>query len=129
MRRFCATVLVVAAALALGCGSKSDDSSDDDDDDEEESGSGIGSLGMMGALLSSQMDQPGRYDEPREHKGSGNRWAIVDLSGQVGELHGFSLLGGGDTLELQPVLTRLAALAADDDVGGLILRIDGLQVD
>jgi len=130
-------VLVMVAALVVGCGSKrKSDSSDKKDHDEEEPASAPGgepmeSLGFMSNFLKSRMDEPGPYDELRKSKNfdeDADHYAVMELSGSVVELESFDWFGGTNGTPLRTVTERLAKLAADEHVTGLLLRVTDLEL-
>jgi len=95
------------------------------------SSSSVGSLGMMSSLLSGQVSQPGPYEEPDASEGFDSdapHTAVVELSGAVTELKGFSWTGGFEGTEMRPLLDRLHELAAEENVSGLLLRFGDLSI-
>ncbi|HRI09501.1 MAG TPA: signal peptide peptidase SppA [Nannocystaceae bacterium] len=142
--------LLAAALLALGlaaCGpepnGKRDEPSKSDDDkkdDERRSDApapmpGLGNLGPLGAMMASKLDEPGPYDAPRKSAGfraDAPHFVALELEGEVTEMASMSLsLTGGaqPTVELLPLLDRLAKAAADPNVRGLFLQLDDVSVD
>jgi protease-4 len=86
---------------------------------------------MMGSLLSAQGDKAGPYDEPRESQGfseSSPHLAVIELSGSVVELRSISLFSGFEGLELRAITEKLDALATNDSVTGLVLRVGELSL-
>jgi protease IV len=111
---------------------------EDDDGDDDEGGlpevpGGLGgSFGMMGSLLAQNAGQPGPYDEPRKSPGFSARKphaVVLELEGEVVELAAMNLFGGGGpTVELRALLDKLTALAGDDDVTALVVRLGDLSL-
>lgn len=126
-------IWVIAAAVAGGCGTKRKSADKDRGDQEkptDDQANPLDSLGMMGSLLSSRLEQPGPYDEPRTSPGydqDAPHFAVLELAGKLVELNGFSWFGGQSGIELRAVDARLRELAADDNVTGLLLRVGDLE--
>lgn len=62
------------------------------------------------------------YDEAKPH------WGVMKVSGGIVEREAFSLTGGGRGTELRTAIDRLRALAKDDKLTGLLLRVEGVEV-
>ena len=118
---------LVAIALA-GCGHKKakEAAPQDDGDESEPSANPLDSLGMMGALLNSRLDEPGPYDEPKasaNYDEDSPHYAALEIGGEVVELTGFSWFGGSSGTELRTLTERVRGLGRDDKVVGLLLRV------
>ncbi len=107
-------------------------------DENQSSASAMGDLGKLaplGAMMASKLDEPGPYDALRSSPGFSKdkpHWLSMALRGQVTEMKEISLsLSGGPppTLEIEPLLRRLDKAAADPQVKGLLLTLDGLEAD
>lgn len=88
-------------------------------------GGGLGGLGMLSSMLSSQVDQPGPYDEKGKSDGfddSKPHMAILEIAEPVVELRTMSLLGQSGGVELRELTDTIAKLAANDQVRHLVLR-------
>ncbi len=125
-------LFVVAALVMVACGSKKAKESPRDDAEEfAPSDNPLESLGMMGALLNSRLDQPGPYDEPKassDYDEEGPHYAVLELGGAVVEVAGFSWFGGSSGIELRTLTERLRKLGSDEQVTGLLLRVGNVAV-
>lgn len=120
---------------------KDDGSGASSEDEKEESASGVpgmdglGKLGPLGAMMAAKLDQPGPYDALKSSPGFAKdkpHWLTMSLRGEVSEMTEISLSLTGappPTIELQPLLKRLDKAAADPQVKGLLLTLDGLVAD
>lgn len=148
------TTLVAACAAGFGAACKSDDkpptwagkSAGDADpwaasaasnraasgDDDDDSGGGMPGLGDPMALVKNvvkNLKEPGPYEAPESSPGyqaSAPHLGVITLAGAIGELESFSWTGGDDVLPIRDLIGRLDSLAADDQLTGLIVRVDGL---
>lgn len=129
--------LTLTLALALGCGvkrkqtAKQSEPAADKDEKDKGSSNPLGNLDMLGSMLSKGMKKPGPYDELRKSEDytDGEAYVpVLELSGAIVELQGFSLFGGGTGTELRALLDKLDELAADDDVKGLLVRVSELSL-
>jgi protease-4 len=96
-----------------------------DDDDK----GGFDLQGMLEKIKDS-IEKPGPYEAPEKSKDydeSQVHWGVVDLHGSIVEREAFSLLGGKG-VELRQLVERLRALAKDDKLAGLLLRVDALEI-
>jgi protease-4 len=110
-------------AAAFGARDKKSSSGDDDDK------GGFDLQGMLEKIKDS-IEKPGPYEAPEKSKDfdeSQVHWGVVDLHGSIVERQAFSLLGGHG-VELRQLTDRLRALAKDDKIAGLLLRVDGLEI-
>src|SRR5690349_20168246 len=97
------------------------------DGDKDDTGSG---LAQMAKLVIANLKKPGPYEAP-EHGASYDKAkphvGVMDLSGAIveREAFSFSLLGGGTGrgTELRELEHRFDALAKDDNLTGLLLRV------
>jgi protease-4 len=91
-----------------------------------------GGFDLQGMLekIKDSIEKPGPYEAPEKSKDfdeSQVHWGVVDLHGSIVERQAFSLLGGHGT-ELRQLTERLRALAKDDKIAGLLLRVDSLEI-
>jgi protease-4 len=126
--------LLIGLTLVMSCssGAKGDDDGDQEQNQPAAEPTGLGSLGLMGSLLSSKLDEPGPYAEPRQspnYRDGERHLAVMELSGSITELPSFSLLEGSSGTALRRVTERLRELTGDDEVSGLILRVGELSID
>jgi protease-4 len=128
----------MAVALAFGCGGKKDEGGEGDEPAQQDDAPAFGggnpfaNLGAFGSLLSARANTPGPYDEPVESEDfddDEDHFAIVELSGAVVELESFDWFGGGGGIELRVIGDKLAELAEDEHVVGLVLRLGGVELD
>ncbi len=94
--------------------------------------SALAGLGPVSALLADRLEAPGPYDPPKESAAfdAGKpHWRTLDLKGAVGELSAMSLFGGGEVIELFPLIRRLEKLAAEEHLQGLVIRFTEVSVD
>jgi protease-4 len=127
--------LAVALALAA-CSShpsKLDQAKGSQDPWSARSGSdedkGFDLQGMLEKVKES-IEKPGPYEAPEKSKdydASQVHWGVMNLHGSIVEREAFSLLGGHGT-ELRQLVERLRALAKDDKIAGLLLRVDSLEI-
>jgi protease-4 len=85
--------------------------------------------GMLTKIKDS-IEKPGPYEAPEKSKDFDEtqvHWGVLDLKGAIVERKAFSLLGGHGT-ELRELSERLRALAKDDKIAGLLLRVDSLEI-
>ncbi|MCA9684847.1 MAG: signal peptide peptidase SppA, partial [Myxococcales bacterium] len=88
------------------------------------------------AMLGSKLGEPGPYDPPKQSQGydpGQPHLRVLDLGGSVGEVESFdpfafagSAGGGKQTLQL---LDKLEELAGEEQLQGLVLRVDQLSLD
>lgn len=140
-----ATACALALALLGACGGndepkpkaepeqREDHESDDDQPAEPPpSFGGMGQFGALSKLLQSATSEPGPYDEPRESPGfdaKADHVVVLELTGAIDDLEGFSWFGGGGTLELRAVTERFAELAREKHVTGMVVRVGDLAMD
>ena len=147
-----ASIRLLPLALALACGPapaqdkgeddrKADGAGDRGGDDEDKKKErpaglpGLGNLGPLGAMMAAKLDEPGPYDAPRRSPGfrkDAPHFVALELEGEITELAAMSLSltgGAASTVELLPLLDRLAAAAADPNVRGLFLQLDDVALD
>jgi protease-4 len=127
----------LALAGALGCGVSERAALDQKQGDARPApsssspasdNSAAAAAGLLGAL--GRIGQPGYYDEPLSSPGldaSKPTSVILELGGQLSELDDFSFFGGS-TIKLRAITERLHALASDDKVAAILLRIGDLQL-
>ncbi|MEX1362361.1 MAG: signal peptide peptidase SppA [Nannocystaceae bacterium] len=130
-------MLVSLTSLTIGCkpgdSAKADDApaSADPKDDSSDDASPMG-LPPMAKFFTSGLDKPGPYEEPRHSEGYEQgqpHHLVLELSGAVGEVESFDLLGGTMGKPLRDITQALAKAAADDSVKGLVVRAADLSID
>jgi protease-4 len=119
--------------------SEKDKDEDKEKDDEDQGSNPFAAMASnpFAALFASKLDEPGPYDPPKQSKNFASdapHLRVLELSGTVGEVEVFdpmSMLtgGGGGTKQTRALLDELDELAAEDKLEGLVLRIDGLDMD
>jgi len=95
-------------------------------------GLGGGPDALQNALknIVDNLDKPGPYEAPEASTGydAGKpHWGVVSLGGPITELESFSLTGGRG-LPLRVLVDRIHQLAKDDNLAGLVLRVDQLAI-
>ena len=101
------------------------------DDDNKGDGGGLG-FDLQGVLekIKDSIDTPGPYESPKQTKdydADKPHWGVMGVGGEVVEREAFSFTGGHGT-ELRTFVARLRALAKDDKLEGLFLRVDPLAI-
>lgn len=99
------------------------------------SASGFSTMGMLGGLgmlskIAENLDEPGPFEAKRQSPGFDEdkpHWVIATLGGRIVERTAFSF-SGGSGVELGEARKRLAALAADPELTGVLLRFDDLEL-
>lgn len=135
----------LAALLTLACAPQPapppDDRRGDRDEDEPKRApddkpglGGLGKFAPLGAMMAARLDEPGPYDPPKRSPGfraDAPHYLALSLKGELTEAASFSLSFGGPapTIELHPLLQRLERAAADPNVRGLLLQLDGVDTD
>ncbi|MBL9018360.1 MAG: signal peptide peptidase SppA [Myxococcales bacterium] len=104
-----------------------------DTDKKDDGGGGLGGLDLQSMLdkLGEAIKKPGPYEAPEksaDYDEAKPHWGVMKLSGGIVEREAFSLTGGGRGTELRTAIDRLRALAKDDTVTGLLLRVEGVEV-
>jgi len=112
--------------------SRSDGDDRDGDGDDSESGGGLGGMDLKGMLekLGEGLEKPGPYEAPAksaELDDTKPHWGVMSMSGGIVEREAFSWRGGGGT-ELRTLIDRLRALAKEEKLTGLVLRVGGVEV-
>jgi protease-4 len=102
------------------------------DDGKGESG-GFGGLDLQGMLekIKDSIDTPGPYESPKKSADFDEtkpHWGVMPIAGAVIEREAFSFSGGGRGTELRNLGLRLRALAKNDKLQGLILRVEELEI-
>lgn len=104
-------------------------------DGDAKSGGDEGGLGfdLQGILekVKDSIDTPGPYESPKQSKDFAEdapHWGVMGVAGDVVEREAFSLTGGGSGTELRHLAQRLRALAKQDKLSGLILRVEELAI-
>ncbi len=102
-------------------------------DNGKAEGGGLGGFDLEGMLqrIRESIDTPGPYESPKhsaDFDEAKPHWGVLGVSGGVVEREAFSLTGGGRGTELRNLATRLRALAKNEQVLGLILRVEELEI-
>ncbi len=138
--------LICAVAIVTGCSnqpSKLDQlakppndpwaakpsSAKSNDEDKDKGGLGFDLPGLF-AQLKAAIDKPGPYEaaaHAADYDAQKPHWGVMKLAGKLVEREAFSLTGGSGT-ELTKIRARLAELAKDPLLTGVLLRLDGLEV-
>ncbi len=114
------------SSSGLATATSTGDAEEDDDDGDL---AGFDIKGMLEKLQES-LKKPGPYDAPAKSKDFDEtkpHWGVMALSGAIVEREAFSWSGGSGT-ELRNVVGRLRALAKDDTITGLLLRVSGVEI-
>src|SRR5437763_6422606 len=87
---------------------------------------------LQGTLskIADAIEKPGPYEAPDQSKdfaADKPHWGVMKVHGAIVEREAFSLTGGRGT-ELRQVIDRLRALAKEDKLVGLVLRVDALEI-
>jgi protease-4 len=96
-------------------------------------GGGFDLPGML-AKVTESVKKPGPYESPEKSDDFDEdkpHFGVIEIGGEVVERQAFSFSlfgGGGRGTELRNVMLRLRALAKDDKVSGLVLRVSGLEI-
>jgi len=80
--------------------------------------------------LQESLKKPGPYEAPEKSKDFDEakpHWGVMKVKGAIVEREAFSWRGGSGT-ELRTVVGRLRALAKDDKVSGLLLRVSEIEI-
>jgi protease-4 len=106
-------------------------------DDEAGGGLGLGGLGAMGDPMemlknvAENLEKPGPYEAPEssaDFQSDAAHWAVLHLGGDIIELESLDLFSPTSGTQLRVLTTRLRDLAADPNITGVLLRVDGLGV-
>ena len=125
--------LFLALALTIGCKAKEQQSQDSREETEDNGDSGAGSpaVGMMGALLSNQLSNPGPYDPPvksEDFDSAKDHLVSLEISGAFVDLATFAVWKSPVGIELRKFEESLAKLTNEDHVKSLVLRADSLTM-
>jgi protease-4 len=98
---------------------------DKDDDDDK-------SIDLQGAFakIKDAVDKPGPYEMPEKSADfdeTKRHWGVLRIHGGIVEREAFSFTGGHGT-ELRQLIDRLRALAKEDTLAGIVLRIEPLEI-
>jgi len=132
--RSCLAGLIVVAACASKPSKLDQQPKADDPWAQTLKGSGSddsGGFDLQGMLakIKDSVEKPGFYEAPEksaDYAPDKPHFGVLRLHGELVEREGFSLMGGGRGTELRALIDRLRELAKDDQLQGVILRIDGL---
>ena len=141
-RWLCATLLIAACSSsrsrldpAVEAGGAAGDpwagggKRDARDAPERKGGDDLGDLQKILSTIAESADRPGPYEEPEQGKDGDDdepRWGVLELGGGVVERQPYALRGGGT--ELGTLIGRLRALAKQDKLAGLLLRVEPLGI-
>ena len=98
------------------------------------SGPGLPGLGDPMTMVRNVVEnlrQPGPYDAPdhsADFAADKPHLGVMTLAGSFGELASYSWTGSDDVIPLLAFGERLTALAADPNLAGLVVRVDGVAV-
>ena len=105
-----------------------------DGDDSGGGGGGLGGFGDPMAMLKNiaeSIGEPGPYEAPASSPGFDDdkpHLGILTLEGDVEELDSFSWTSGpSDALQIRKLAERLRLFGDNDDLTGLLLRVDGIS--
>ncbi len=98
---------------------------DKDDDDDK-------SIDLQGAFakIKDAVDKPGPYEMPdksADFDEAKRHWGVLKIHGDIVEREAFSFTGGHGT-ELRQLIDRLRALAKDNTLAGIVLRVEPLEI-
>ncbi|MEO7097539.1 MAG: signal peptide peptidase SppA [Polyangiales bacterium] len=104
----------------------------DDKKDDDKDGGALGGLDLKDMLskIGDAIEKPGPYEAPEksaDYDEAKPHWGVMNLSGGIVEREAFSLRGGRG-IELRTAIDRLRALAKDDKLTGVVLRVEGVEV-
>jgi len=90
------------------------------------------SFDLQGALakVTEALDKPGYYEAPDRSPGydaAKPHWGVLRIAGDIVERERFSFTGGRGT-ELRALIDRLRALAEQDHLTGVVLRVEPIAV-
>jgi protease-4 len=102
------------------------------DKGHDDDGGALGGVDLKGMLekLQESLEKPGPYEAPEKSKDFDEtkpHWGVMKLSGAIVEREAFSWTGGSGT-ELRNVVARLRALAKDEKLSGLVLRVSDVGI-
>lgn len=98
-------------------------------------GGGLGGFGDPMAMLKNiaeSVGEPGPYEDPKSSAGFDDKQphlGVITLGGEIAELESFTWTSGpSDAIQVRNLVERLRTFAADDELAGLLIRVDGLSV-
>jgi protease-4 len=102
----------------------------DGDSSGDDGGSGFDLQAIL-EKVKDAIETPGPYESPKQTKdfdAEKSHWGVMGLDGDIVEREAFSFTGGGRGTELRHLAMRLRALAKNDQLQGLFLRIEPLSI-
>ncbi|MBA3460283.1 MAG: signal peptide peptidase SppA [Deltaproteobacteria bacterium] len=104
-----------------------------DTDKKDNGGGALDGVDLKDMLskVAEAIEKPGPYEAPEKSADFDEtkpHWGVMKVSGDIVEREAFSLTGGGRGTELRTVIDRLRALAKDDKLTGLLLRLGSVDV-
>jgi protease IV len=104
----------------------------DDKDKGKDKGDDFGGIDLKAALskITETISKPGPYEAPDKSKDFDEakpHWGTLKLDGGIVERQAFSLTGGRGT-ELHALIGRLRELATDDNLTGVLIRVEAIEV-
>jgi protease IV len=95
-------------------------------------GAGLG-FDLQGVLerVRDSIETPGPYESPKKSKdfvADKPHWGVMGVAGEVIEREAFSFSSGGRGTELRDLAHRLRALAKNEHLTGLLLRVEELSI-
>ena len=105
----------------------------EDDKQDDDGGGALDGVDLKSMLskVAEAIEKPGPYEAPEKSADFDEtkpHWGVMKMSGDIVEREAFSLTGGGRGTELRTEIDRLRALAKDDKLTGLMLRVGGVDV-
>jgi protease-4 len=97
---------------------------------DRKGGDDLGDLQQMLSRVAESIQRPGPYEAPERSKDGSDdapRWGVLELGGDVVERRAYGLRGGGG-LELGQLIERLRAFARQDELAGLLLRVEEIAI-
>lgn len=106
---------------------------DDKKSDDKDGGGTLGGVDLKDLLskVGEAIEKPGPYEAPEksgDYDEAKPHWGVMRVSGSIVEREAFSLTGGGRGTELRTAIDRLRALAQNDKLTGLVLRVAGVEI-
>jgi protease IV len=96
---------------------------------DKDDGGGFDIQGLL-KKVAENVSKPGPYEAPEKSKDYDEHkphWNVLEVDGDVVERTAYSWRGGRGT-ELRKLIDRLRAFAKDDQVAGVLLRVEPLEI-
>lgn len=94
-------------------------------------GDDFGDIQKILATVADSIERPGPYEAPErsaDYDADKPHWGVLELGGGIIERQAYSLTGGSGGLELGRLIERLRGFAKDDQLAGLLLRVEALDI-